>query len=306
MVRLGFLGLGHMGEPMATRLVEDGTDVVVWTRTAARTRPLVERGAVAASTPADVFAACEVVLLMLANGDAVDEVLGRTTDGFAVPVARRTIVNMGTVAPEWSLALEAQLAGAGARFVEAPVSGSRVPAQQGALVAMLAGDAAALDDVEPLLSPMTATRIRCGPVPRALETKLAVNVFLIAMVTGLAEAVAFAERRGVDLPTLRDVLDAGPMASSVSRVKLASLLDGDLTAQAAIRDVHYNNRMILAAAESAAASTPLLTVCGELLAEAESLGLGGADMIAVIAAIRARHGAGPPGRSTRVRGHDRL
>ena len=87
---------------------------------------------------------------------------------------------------------------------------------------MLAGHPAALDEVEDLLAPLTTRTFRCGPIPGALETKLAVNTYLIVMVTGLAEAAAYAEVRGVDLGMLREVLDAGPMASTVSRGKLAS------------------------------------------------------------------------------------
>jgi 3-hydroxyisobutyrate dehydrogenase len=282
-----------MGEPMAGRLVADGRDLTVWNRSAPARDRLQARGAVAAAAPAEAVSAADVVMMMLANGDVIDEVLGRHADGFDVPVEGRVVVNLGTVAPTYSQALDAQLTAAGALFVEAPVSGSRGPAQDGQLVAMLAGEASAFDVVEAVLAPLTTSVVRCGQVPRALETKLAVNTFLITLVTGLAEAVAYAERRGVDLALMRQILDAGPMASSVSRSKLAKLLDGDLSAAASIGDVLYNTRLILEAAGQATAAVPLLTSCGELLAETEALGAGGADMIAVVEAFRARSDNGP-------------
>lgn len=285
-MKVGFLGLGHMGEPMATRLVEHGTELVVWSRTSAKAERLAGRGASSAAAPADVFASCDVVILMLANGDVVDEVLGRGPSGFGVPVSGRTVVNMGTVSPAYSAELGSQVREHGGRYVEAPVSGSRVPAAHGELVAMLAGEPAVLDEVEPLVAPLTVASFRCGDPPRALETKLAVNVFLIAMVAGLAESVAFAEQRGLDVGLLRSILDAGPMASPVSRGKLAKLVDDDLAAQASVSDVLYNNRLILAAAHEVRARVPLLSVCERLFARAESLGLGGADMAAVVAALR--------------------
>ena len=123
-------------------------------------------------------------------------------------------------------------------------------------------------------------------VPRATETKLAVNTFLIGMVVALAEAVHFAERRGLDLATLRAILDAGQMASPISRIKVAKLLEGDRAPQAATSDVLYNNRLILDAA-SDGVPMPLLTVCAELFADAEARGFGAQDMVAVIEAIRA-------------------
>jgi 3-hydroxyisobutyrate dehydrogenase len=283
---VGFLGLGRMGEPMATRLVEHGTDLVVWNRSPAPVARLVSRGATQVSTPAEVLERCDTVVLMLANDCVTDEVLAWDGTTFGVPVVGRTVVNMGTIAPERSADLARRLAGAGASYCEAPVSGSRVPAEHGQLVAMLAGDTTTLDRVEPLLEPLTSAVFRCGPVPRALETKLAVNVFLIATVAALAESVAFAERCGVELDLLRRVLDAGPMASAVSRGKLAKLVDGDLSAQAAVSDVLYNNRLIVEAARAHDAAVPLLSVCESLLVRAESLGLGGADMVAMVEAVR--------------------
>jgi 3-hydroxyisobutyrate dehydrogenase len=283
--RMGFVGLGRMGEPMAGRLVDAGVPLTVWTRSPARLDLLEGRGATRAASAADLFERCDVVILMLTDGPATDAVLGRSADGFAVPVAGRTLVNMGTISPDYARGLHDQAVACGGRYVEAPVSGSRVPAQRGELVAMLAGDTDAVDDVEPLLAPMTAATFRCGAVPRATEMKLAVNVYLIGLVTALAESFHFAEQRGLDLATFRAIVDAGQMSSPISRIKVAKLLDGDLAPQAAISDVLYNNRLILEAADGAF-PMPLLTVCAELLAEAEDQGRGGDDMIGVIEAIR--------------------
>ena len=286
MTDLGFLGLGHMGEPMATRLAMAGLAPWVWNRTPAKSVALSAHGARVAGTPAEVFDRSDVVVVMLANDRVVDEVLGRSEGRFGVDVAGRTVVHMGTVPPVWSAGMAADLEAAGAAYVEAPVSGSRVPAQNGELVAMLAGADVAVDRVEPLLECLTSATFRCGPVPRALETKLAVNVFLIALVGALAESAAFAERCGLPLDLLRRVLDAGPMASAVSRGKLAKLLDGDLSAQAAVSDVRYNTRLILEAGARTGSELPLTAACEQLLARAEGRGLGGADMIAMVEALR--------------------
>lgn len=284
--RVGFLGLGTMGEPMAGRLLAAGIDLTVWNRSAPARDRLVARGARAAASPADVFARTDVVLLMLADGGAIDEVLGRRGGHFGVGPGGRVVVNMGTVAPSYSVALGADLEAAGARFVEAPVSGSKGPALAGELVGMLAGEPSALDLVEGLLAPLTSAVFRCGSVPQALETKLAVNTYLITMVVGLVEAFAYAERRGIDPALVRRVLDAGAMASTVSRGKLAKLVAGDLAAQASVSDVLYNGRLILDAAGEVSAAVPLMTACATLLAEAESRGHGTDDVVAVVDAFR--------------------
>jgi 3-hydroxyisobutyrate dehydrogenase len=246
-----------------------------------------------AAAPAEVFAEARVVILMLAGAAAIDSALGRSTPEFTRNVARHTIVHMGTTAPDYSRGLEADIRSAGGSYVEAPVSGSRKPAEAGQLVAMVAGERAAVDEVSPLLRPMCHQTIACGPVPNALLMKFSVNLFLITMVTGLAEAAHFADRHGLDMRQFASVLDVGPMASSVSRVKALKLVTRDFDVQASISDVLENNcQQIAEAARAAGIASPLLDACHALFGEAHALGLGGADMAAVIRAIEQRSATG--------------
>ena len=280
-----------MGEPMAANLLRAGTKLVVWNRTAARTAPFLAAGADVAGSVAEVFERAPVVLAMLANGAAIDAALARGTAGFASMVAGRTLVHLGTTAPAYSHGLEADVRAAGGRYVEAPVSGSRGPAQAGELVGMLAGAPDAVAAVRPLLAPMCRQTVDCGPVPSALTMKLAVNLYLITTVTGLAEAAHFAAVHGLDMNTFRAVLDAGPMASTVSRGKLAKLLAGDFSPQAAAADVLMNNALVAAAAREIGMASPALDVSHALFGETVAQGHGGEDMIAVIRALEARTGS---------------
>ncbi|MFD8192853.1 NAD(P)-dependent oxidoreductase [Streptomyces wuyuanensis] len=292
---VGFAGLGIMGQPMALNLVRSGQDLVVWNRGAARCEPLRAAGAGVAARPSELFARSGVVLMMLADGPATDSVLGRGTPDFAVNVARRTVVHMGTTSPEYSRLLESDVRAVGGRYVEAPVSGSRGPAEAGRLVAMLAGEESAVETVRPLLRPMCHETFVCGPAPNALLMKLAVNLFLITMVTGLTEAYHFADRHGLDRERFLAVLDAGPMASGVSRMKAPKLMGRDFEAQAAAVDVLKNNRLIAAAARDSGLASPLLDVCHALFGETVSLGYGASDMVAVLRAIEARTDGERPG-----------
>lgn len=285
---VGFIGLGLMGEPMARNLAHSGTPLVVWNRAAAKAEALREAGARVATSPAGVFAQADVVVLMLANAGAIDAVLRRGTAEFAQLVAGCTVVHMGTTSPGYSRGLDVDIRAAGGCYVEAPVSGSRKPAEAGELVALLAGDPESVDVVRPLLAPMCRDTFDCGTVPNALLMKLAVNLYLITMVTGLVEATHFASRHGLPLGQLRAVLDAGPMASWVSRVKAGKLVDDDFAAQAAAADVLTNNRLIADAARAAGIASPLLDVCHELYGETVALGHGADDMVAVLRAIEHR------------------
>ena len=153
---------------------------------------------------------------------------------------------------------------------------------------MLAGDADAIADVRPLLTPMCRETMICGPVPNAILMKLSVNLFLISLVTGLAEAVHFADRHGLNLNQFVAVLNAGPMASDVSREKAPKLVGRDFAVQATISNVLENNRLIAEAAREAGVASPLLDVCHALYGETRALGFGDADMAAVLKAIEAR------------------
>lgn len=288
---VGFVGLGVMGQPMALNLARAGMPVTVWNRTPARCDPAVAAGAQHAADCAGLFADCSIVLMMLSDEAATDAVLARGSDDFADRVRHHTIVSLGTMSPRFSARLGEEIAAAGGAYVESPVSGSRGPAESGELIAMLAGSPESRAEVRPVLEPMCARIVDCGEVPAGLTTKLAVNVFLIALVTGLAESFAFAERHGIDPRLLQTILDAGPMASAVSRAKTDKLVRGDHTVQAAIVDVLKNAELITDAARESGMVSPLLEVCRELYARTRELGFGGADMVAVVEAIRDRGAA---------------
>jgi len=286
--RLGFIGLGHMGEPMAINLVRAGARLEVWNRSPEATQWFGENGVRIAKSQQEVFDRCGTVILMLASADAIDAVLCRGTPHLRRLVAGRTVINMGTVSPEYSEALCQVVGDAGGRFIECPVSGSRVPAEQGTLVAMYAGPDDAFESVKALISPMCARVFKCGPVPRAIVTKLAVNHFLITMVTGLVEAAHFAMRKKLDLQQFSDIIGSGPMASSVSAVKLLKITTSDISAQASLRDVLMNAELIADAARRDAVASPLLDKCVSLYREANDLGVGQCDMIAVLASLEAQ------------------
>jgi 3-hydroxyisobutyrate dehydrogenase len=290
-MRIGFIGLGVMGEPMARNLARAGHELVVWNRTPDKSEPIRTLGAIIAQEPAHVFEQSPAVILMLFDEAAMEHVLQRGTPQFGQMVRGRTMINMSSVAPEYSQALARDVADAGGRFVEAPVSGSRVPAEKGELVAMLGGDEAICDEVRPLLAPLCREIVYCGPTGSALLMKFAVNIFMLSTAVGLAEAVHFGDRHGLDRARLQAVLDAGPMASQLSRIKMAKLIAGDFSTQGAVRDGKNNTALITAAAAKANVAAALITACRDLYKEAVDLGHGAEDMIAVIRAMEARSNA---------------
>jgi 3-hydroxyisobutyrate dehydrogenase len=286
---VGFIGIGIMGRPMALNLARAQLPLIVWNRTAEHADEVCAAGARRAASVDDVFAACPIVILMLATDRVIDDVLGRGTAQFAGRVRGRIVVHMGTTAPEYAAGLGADIAAAGGQYVEAPVSGSRVPAENGELVAMIAGPDDAVREVEPVLRPMCRSVVRCGSKPgAALTMKLAVNLYLVTTVAALAEAVHFADRQGLDLETFVSIVGAGQLASPIATVKAAKLRDRNFAVQAAIHDVRKNSRLVVDAADAAGIATPMVALADRLYLETLEQGFGAADMAAVIHALEAR------------------
>lgn len=283
---LGFIGLGVMGTPMAGHLARAGHAVLGWSRSGRNHEAARIAGVQPVTQRQDVFDACGTILLMLANDEAIDSVLDRNTPAFAARVQDRLVINMGTSSAAYSQALGEQIRAAGGRYVEAPVSGSRVQAESAQLVIMLAGDAADVAEASHLLAPLGRQCVACGQVPAALRMKLAVNLYLITLVTALGEAVHFAEVHGIALERFADVLNAGPMASEVSRIKLDKMIRGDFAVQASITDVLKNSGLVAGAAREAGMQAPLIDASDALFARTQRMGLGGLDMAAVLQAIR--------------------
>jgi 3-hydroxyisobutyrate dehydrogenase len=280
---------------MALNLARSGALLTVWNRSPEKCEPLREAGATVASSPAEVLARAEVVFVMMVNEDATDAVLERGTPAFGAMVRGRTVVCMSSNAPEYSRALAADIHAAGGRYAEAPVSGSRKPAEAGQLVALLAGEPDVVLEIAPLLAPMCRKTVPCGPVGNGLLMKLSINLVLNQLTAALAEAVHFADRHALDLHAFEAAFNAGSMASDFSRIKIPKLVTRDFSPQAATADALNSQRTIAAAARAAGVATPLLDAGIQLYEEALELGNGRLDMVSVLGAIEARTATGQRG-----------
>ena len=279
--RVGFIGLGDMGVPMATRLADAGLNPLLWSRRPESADPVIDRGAERAASVDELFDVCDRVVLMLAHGAAMDEVLGRGSPKFTGRVCGVTLIHMGTTPPGYSEALEATIIEAGGQYAEVPVSGSTGPAATGNLVAMAAGSDAALAAAEDIVAHMCRTIVSCGKVPKALQTKLAVNTYLSGLVTGLFEAFNLARKTELDLPTFAKVLEAGPMSCDLMRMKLPKLLNEDYAPQGSIRQACNNMKMIVDEGARMGAPMPTSQVILDLFEEAARAGWQDEDMIAM-------------------------
>ncbi|MFN3352590.1 MAG: NAD(P)-dependent oxidoreductase, partial [Brevundimonas sp.] len=282
---LGFVGIGLMGAPMARNLLRAGYRLRVWNRTVAKAEALVAEGAESAASAREVLTNSRITIMMLLNEEATDAALQRSGDGISIDLADRLVINMGTFRPDYVAGLARDVTRAGGLYLDAPVSGSKGPAEAAQLVGMIAGDARGLDIAEPILSAMCAKVFRCGDAPNATRMKLAVNHYLVAMVASLSEAAHLAASAGLDLELFSEVLNAGPMRSAVSEAKIRKLVDRDFAAQASITDVVKNAELVSGFARSSGVASPLLDQAEQLFRETLEAGHGADDMVAVVRAL---------------------
>ena len=276
-LRLGFIGLGTMGTPMALSLARK-FPLTVWNRTPSKYHHFDQTSAEIASSPLQVIQKSDIIFTMLFDGAAVEAVINGDT---LSALKGKILVNTSSVTETSSHAISDRVTAAGGDFVEMPVSGGPVPAAAGQLVGMMAGDEAVVSRVKPYVEPLTKAPVYCGPVGQGLKMKYAANLYLITMTAGLSESMVLARAQGLDPGAFATVLNAGPMASVYSRAKLAKMVEGDWSANAAIADCYNSTQLIVNAARESGTEAPLIGLCGELYDRAKTEGFGGEDMIAV-------------------------
>jgi 3-hydroxyisobutyrate dehydrogenase-like beta-hydroxyacid dehydrogenase len=221
---LGFVGLGHMGGTMASRLLAAGYTVYGESRSREGAEPLIGEGLKWCDSAAAVAAAADVVFTSLPDDHVLQEVASAPDGLLAALGAGKIWADMSTVSPQASRALAKQVSERGASMLDAPVSGSVPQAQSGTLTIMVGGDEHAYRDVEPILREL-GTPTRIGANGQGLVLKLAVNISLAVQMIAFAEGLLLAARSGVDRQKALDVMESSAIGSPMLRARAALILD---------------------------------------------------------------------------------
>lgn len=284
---VGFVGLGAMGLPMAANLKKAGFDVVAWNRSDRGLEAARMAGCRTADSPAEVAAAAPVVLTMLPDLPQVTALLdGPTGLLSATSRAMDTLVVMGTVSPVGVRALAEQLAPRRVMLLDAPVSGGVTGAESGALSIMVGGEPDSYDRVRPYLDAMGTTVRRMGGVGAGSLTKACNQLVVAGTLVALAEAVLLAERGGLDVEALLDILGGGLARSEVLAQKRRHLSGADVTPSGPARYLLKDLRFIQESADHAHASLPLAEAVARLYAAVDAQGLGDMDISVVLELLR--------------------
>jgi len=282
------LGAGTMGAGIAQRLLEKGFVVTVWNRTPGPAAALAERGAIVRAKPAEAVAAAEVVITMLADAAAVEDVMMRrhALEAMRPNATWAQMATIGVRATE-QIAADAQRRRPDVAFVDAPVSGSREPARNGRLLILASGPDRSHDAADAVFSALGQRTLWLGRAGSGSRLKLVLNSWLAFEIEAAAEASALADRLGIPYSVLADAVIGGPLASATALTKLAKMESGDYAAdfplQWALKDLD------LALAASGPETTPVTMAIAERWRRLVAEGNGHFD----ISAARLGLNAGP-------------
>ena len=283
-MKIAVLGTGLMGEPLARRLLEAGHEVTVWNRSPEKTEVLAAEGAAVAAYPHDAMAGADWVLTMVANADALREVL---LNAHARPLLDgKRILNMATIGPHEARALADEVTAAGGEFMECTVLGSIPEARSGSLILMVGGTAEQFDAAQPLLTAFGTSPFHIGEVGKATALKLAMNQLIAGLTTSFALSLGLVQREGLDVEQFMGVLRDSALYAPTFDKKLSRMLEGsydnpNFPVEHLLKDVN----LMEDTARKDGLDASLMVTIGRLLEQAEGRGLAQADYAALFEAM---------------------
>ena len=280
-MHLAFLGLGAMGARMAVHLLDAGHDLTVWNRSPGPAGALRDLGATVAETPREAAHRADVVIVMVTDDVASRALWTGPTGALAGLSPAAVAVESSTLTPGWVAELAGLVAERGARFLDAPVSGSRPQAEAGTLVYLVGGDAGALDVARPAFEAMGGAVHHVGTTGQGARVKLAVNALMGVQVAAAAELLAALRQSGVDATRAAEVVGstavAGPVLTTALGLMAAGADDPLFPVDLLEKDLGY----ALGLAADAGAEVPAVETARATFQRAQAAGLGGKNMTAV-------------------------
>ncbi|MBS1851927.1 MAG: NAD(P)-dependent oxidoreductase [Acidobacteria bacterium] len=277
-MRVAFLGLGIMGRPMASNLAKAGHQVTVWNRTPGKE----VLGAQVAASPADAARDAEVVWICVSDTQAVESVLFGPDGVESVLNPGVTVADSSTISPVATHSFAERLKAKGVRYVDAPMTGSKIAAEGGTLIFMVGGEEAAIEHLKPLFAAMGKKIFRMGETGKGQATKLAMNLQIAIIYEAFAEGLTLATKLGVDPAALVPLIEASMVRSGVVEYKAPFVLKRDFSANFPLRLMYKDVRLALQAAKEARIKLPALETVEEVYELAYEDGAGDLDYAATL------------------------
>jgi 3-hydroxyisobutyrate dehydrogenase/2-hydroxy-3-oxopropionate reductase len=279
---IGFIGLGIMGQPMALNLLKAGYKLKVYNRTAKKAEPLAEAGAQVASTPAEAAKDADFIILIVTDSAAVEEVvLGE--DGILGTVASGAIViDSSTISPAVSRKMACHIAGKGASWLDAAVTGSKHGAEKGELTFMVGGEPQTFERALPILQLLGKKHIYCGLNGMGLSAKLAQNTIQATMLEVFCEGLVLATKAGVAPETMLEILQSSLARAALTDFKAPFIFKGDFTPYFPLKLMHKDLELAMEAGFALNVPMPTLAAVKDVYSAAKAQGKGDLDYAAIV------------------------
>jgi 3-hydroxyisobutyrate dehydrogenase len=280
MTTVAVLGTGIMGEPIARNLI-GGFDVRVWNRTRDKAEPLAADGATVCDTPREAASGADLVYTMLADATATTDTMAGDDGALAAMGSQTVWIQAGTVGVDGIAALAALATDAGVGFVDAPVLGTRVPAENGQLVVLAAGPEALKQRVQPVFDAIGSRTMWVGDAGEASRLKLVTNSWVLAITTAIGEAFALAQALEVDPALFLEAIAGGALDLPYAHMKGDLIIKGEFPASFTIAGAVKDAGLIVAAGEQAGVHLEVAAAVRRQMQRARDSGHGDEDMAAV-------------------------
>jgi 3-hydroxyisobutyrate dehydrogenase len=281
-MRIGFLGLGTMGEPIANNLRKAGHEVTVWDRTPARASHIVSKGGTLARTPRECAAGRDLVFTCLADENALASVLEGPDGALAGLVENAILVDLSTAGTRAARALAEETQRKGVRFIACPILGSKAAAEQAQIILVAGGPGPAREKARPALHAISARLFEVEDPAQAALMKLCVNAIGGAMITGFGEALALGQKGGLDAWKIVEVLQASSFHSPLFLMKGELIEQRDFQPRFKVSLAEKDQRLAQEAAGDLGAKVPISEAVRRIFSEAIGSGRGDKD-VAVVA-----------------------
>ncbi len=278
---IGFLGMGIMGKPMARNLLNNGFELVVWNRDAAQCKTMVDAGAVAELSPARVVAAADVTFAMLADPSAAENVCFGPNGVLETMQEGKSYVDFSTVDDFTSKNIAEAIIECGGRYLEAPVSGSKSPAENGQLIILAGGDRSLFDELEQPFRALSKKTIYLGEVGQAARMKLVINMIMGGMMGVFCEGLALGEKCSLKTNEILDILSFGALANSMFASKGAQIMAKDFSPAFPLKHLQKDMRLAVELGEESGQCLNISESVLETFSAAVASGLGDEDFCAV-------------------------
>jgi 3-hydroxyisobutyrate dehydrogenase len=269
--RIGFIGLGNMGSRMASRLLDAGYPLTVYDRTSGHAEALQVHGAAVASSPRELASGSEIIVTSVTNDEAIREVVLGADGALVGAHADTVLVDMSTVSPDTSRQIAKQAAARHVAMIDAPVSGSTLQAEQGALVIFVGGEEATFARCKPMLETLGKEVFYVGPSGMGTTMKLVVNALLGLEMQAIAEAIALGEKGGLDQGRLLDVLAQTTVIPPSHKSKLDNVRRDEYPIAFELALMHKDFDLVLGQAAATGVAMPATAVAQQMCAAALSV-----------------------------------